>query len=59
MTSPSDIARELKIVRELLTRNLAAVDESDAALLQGAIDRVDLVGRDLPGYPERDKAKAA
>lgn len=55
----SELERGLKVVRELLVRAQALVDEGDAALLQGAVDRVDLVGQDLPGYPKRDDAAKA
>lgn len=61
MTDAVNLSRELRIVRELLVRVQGAVDESDALVLQGAVDRVDLVGNDLPGWPEwpvRDKTAA-
>lgn len=44
--------RALRVAREMLVRAQELVDEGDALLLQGAIDRVNLVGGDLPDWPK-------
>lgn len=54
----ADLPRALRVAREMLVRAQGLVDEGDAALLQGALDRVELVGQDQPGWPKRDSAVA-
>lgn len=54
----ADLPRALRVAREMLARAQGLVDEGDAQLLQGAIDRVELVGQDQPGWPKRDSAVA-
>lgn len=50
----ADLPRALRVAREMLVRAQPLVDEGDAALLQGAIDRVELVGGDLPDWPKAE-----
>lgn len=45
---------DLKGARERLCRAQTGINPTDSALLQGAIDRIDLVACDLPQWSRRD-----
>jgi hypothetical protein len=45
---------DLKGARERLCRAQTGMEPEDAALLQGAIARIDLVGADLPQWSRYD-----
>ena len=48
----------LRGARERLCAAQTDLDESDSATLQGAIDRIDLVACDLPGWSRHDGGRA-
>lgn len=45
---------DLKGARERLCRAQTGMNPADAATLQGAIDRIDLIGSDLPQWSRHD-----
>lgn len=49
---------DLRGARERLCRAQVAVDPSDSAVLQGAINRIDLVACDLPQWSRHDGGRA-
>lgn len=48
----------LKGARERLCRAQMLVSPDDADVLQGALDRIDLIGCDLPGWSRHDGGRA-
>lgn len=49
---------DLKGARERLCRAQTFLDRDDIAVLQGALDRIDLVACDLPQWSRRDGGRA-
>ncbi|MEU7170208.1 hypothetical protein ABZ949_01800 [Micromonospora tulbaghiae] len=50
---------DLKGARERLCRAQTGMNPTDSAILQGAIDRIDLVGCDLPQWSRHDGGRAS
>lgn len=48
---------DLKGARERLCRAQTGLNPTDSAILQGAIDRIDLVACDLPQWSRHDGAR--
>ncbi|MEU4590057.1 hypothetical protein [Micromonospora aurantiaca (nom. illeg.)] len=49
---------DLKGARERLCRAQTGLNPTDSAILQGAIDRIDLVACDLPQWSRHDGGRA-